>query len=190
MRDYGQIQCSFWVSAAEEGWSSNAKLLGAYLLTGPHSNGIGCYRLPDAYVQDDIGWPSETVSETFRELFANGFCNRFGQVVFVPKFLRWNGVANGNVAKARFREWELLPSGPAKIATASALLTFCGYLRDAEKRILTEVSNRSPNGLETVSDEGLKPNGKQKPNLTYPNQTVSLSEESISKAASGSKGGW
>jgi len=58
MRTYGQIQCSFWSDPDFADLSDQAKLLATYLLTGTHSNGLGCYRLPNEYVIADLGWDS------------------------------------------------------------------------------------------------------------------------------------
>src|SRR5690606_12761100 len=102
MREYGQVQSAFWQSPDAQAWSDTGKLLALYLLTGPHANGLGCYRLPDGYVMADLGWSAERVSKGFEELSSNGFANRLEGVVFIPNFLRWNRIANGNVAKARF----------------------------------------------------------------------------------------
>lgn len=140
MREYGQVQSSFWQSKDFEGFSDSAKLLALYLLTGPHTNGIGCFRMTDGYVTDDLGWPTETVSKAFAELSANGFAYRFGKVVFLPNFLRWNTIANGNVAKARFKEFDALPKGEAKAAVARAMLTFYVFWAEAEKTVLETVS--------------------------------------------------
>lgn len=157
MREYGQIQCSFWQRASEEGWSNDAMILGAYLLTGPHSNGIGCYRLPDGYISDDLGWVPERVTQTLSELFRKGFCNRFGTVVLIPKFLRWNPISNANVAKAREQEFEAIPNEAAKSAAALALLEFGNHW-----------GNGFRNRLETLSK------GFAKQNPTQPNPTLPI----------------
>lgn len=159
MREYGQIQCAYWQHASEQGWSTDAMLLGAYLLTGPHSNGIGTFRVPTGYIQDDLDWDRERVSETLAELSDKGFCKVFGRVVHIPKFLRWNPIANGNVAKARAAEFEALPSEDAKAAAAPSLLAFGNHWPD-------DFRNR----LETLS----KRYGEQdptQPNPTQPNPT-------------------
>lgn len=111
MREYGQVQCSFWTDPDVQGLSDSSTLLAVYLLTGPHSNGIGCYRLPDGYIQADLGWSPETINESFSELLEAGFAYRCQDTGFVviPKFLRWNRIANGNVATARQREFESIP---------------------------------------------------------------------------------
>ena len=48
--------------------SNEAKLLALYLLTGPHTNMLGCFRLPASYVAEDLGWDLKTVSKRFNEL--------------------------------------------------------------------------------------------------------------------------
>jgi hypothetical protein len=149
MREYGQVQSAFWQSPDAQAWSDTGKLLALYLLTGPHANGLGCYRLPDGYVMADLGWDSERVSKGFEELFRNGFANRIDGVVLLPNFLRWNKIANGNIAKARFGEFESLPKGEAKTLAARAMLEFCQHWDDESKTVLETVcqtvSKRIPN---------------------------------------------
>ena len=134
-------------------------LLGAYLLTGPHSNGIGTFRVPAGYIQDDLGWDRERVTETLSELSAKGFCKVFGKVVHIPKFLRWNPIANGNVAKARQAEFESVPSDQAKQAAARAMLDFGNHWADGFR-----------NRLETLSKRYAEQEPTQ-PNPTQPNPT-------------------
>ncbi|MFW6024047.1 MAG: hypothetical protein ACOC8P_00330 [Dichotomicrobium sp.] len=162
MREYGQIQCSFWQRACEEGWSNDAMLLGTYLLTGPHSNGVGCYRLPGGYISDDLDWDAERVEQTLSELSEKGFCKRFGRVVFIPKFLRWNAISNANVAIARQKEFEAIPNDEAKKHAARAMLDFGNHW-----------DNGFVKRLETLS-KGL---GKQEPNQPNPNQPESTQPE-------------
>lgn len=158
MREYGQVQSSFWQSVDAQAFSDVGKLLALYLLTGPHTNGIGCYKLPDGYVMADLGWNPETVSKGFAELSANGFANRFDGVVFIPNFLRWNRIANGNIATARFGEWEMLPKGEAKRLAARAMLEFCGHWSESQKKVLETVPQTVP---QTVC--------QPEPNPTQPN---------------------
>lgn len=145
MREYGQVQCAFWQSDDALNTSDAGKLLAVYLLTGPHSNGIGCYRCPDGYVMADLGWSAERVSEGFAELSRNGFAYRFDGVVFLPNFLRWNRVANGNVATARLAEFDALPKGEAKARTAASILKHVKHLSNEARTVLQTVA-------ETVSE--------------------------------------
>ncbi|GLQ45666.1 hypothetical protein GCM10007862_07170 [Dyella lipolytica] len=159
MREYGQVQSAFWQSPDAQSWTDSAKLLALYLLTGPHANGLGCYRLPDGYIMADLGWDAETVSEGFAELSRNGFAYRFEGVVFTPNFLRWNRIANGNIAKARFAEFESLPKGEAKVRVARTMLEFS-----------TQWSIEDRTVLETVSQTVSERYANQNPTLPNPTQ--------------------
>lgn len=156
MREYGQIQCSFWSDPDAQGLSDDGKLLACYLMTGPHSNGIGCYRLPDGYIQADLGWTQQRVSKGFAELFQIGFSERCETTFFVliPKFLKWNPIANGNVAKAREKEFEAISK------KASVFAKLCDSL--------ARFGNHWANGFETV----LKEYAKQEPTLPEPEPTL------------------
>ena len=141
MREYGQVQCAFWHSDDASSWSDQAKLMALYLKTGPHSNGIGAYALPEGYVMADLGWDVDTVRERFAELHAKQYAYRFGTVVFLPTYLRWNAFANWQVATARFREWQALPKGDGKAHAARAMLTFSLHLKDEQRAELETVSH-------------------------------------------------
>lgn len=164
MREYGQIQSAFWQSEGVESMSDRGKLLACYLLTGPYTNGLGCFRVTDGNIMDDLGWASETVSETLSELYRIGFAYRLGKVAFLPNFLRWNGIANPNVAKARIKELETLPTNDAKALAARALLKFCGYLTADHETVLQTLS-------QTVSETVLQTLSKQNPTQPNPEPT-------------------
>ena len=55
-RDYGQIQSAFWTHPKIRSVGPDAKLIAAYLLTSPHTNGLGCFYLPLGYVATDLGY--------------------------------------------------------------------------------------------------------------------------------------
>lgn len=111
MREYGQVQCAIWTDPEIQSLSDKAVLLITYLLTGPHSNGLGCYRLPDGYIQADRGWSAADVKKSFSELEEIGFAVRCEMTGFVliRNFLKWNPISNGNVARARQKEFETVP---------------------------------------------------------------------------------
>lgn len=168
MREYGQVQSAFWQSGDAQACTDVGKLLALYLLTGPHANGIGCYKLPDGYVMADLGWTAETVSKGFAELSGNGFANRFDGVVFIPNFMRWNRIANGNIATARFGEWEMLPKGEAKRLAARAMLEFSHHWSEAQKELLETVP-------QTVTQTVCQP--EPNPEKTQPREDPTQNEE-------------
>ena len=164
MREYGQVQTTFWARSAL--LSDRGKLLALYLLSGPHSTGLGCFRLPYGYVVADLGWTQDSARKAFAELSRNGFGDRFEDVVFIPKFLKFNGITNPNVALARQKEYEALPNGEAKSLVARAMLTF---------------GNHWQNGFETVLETDAGGFAKQEPTQPNPypkeNRTKPISAE-------------
>jgi hypothetical protein len=54
MRSYGSVHTKFWINSDVQLLSPNAKLLALYLLTSPHTNMLGCFRLPIGYVVEDL----------------------------------------------------------------------------------------------------------------------------------------
>ncbi|MBZ7451319.1 hypothetical protein FMJ32_27680 [Klebsiella michiganensis] len=91
--------------------SDDARLLALYLLTGQHTNMIGCFRLPDGYVSEDLAWTPERVSKGFDELSANGFATRdsSSKWVLIRNFLSWNSVENPNQGIAALRLFDQVP---------------------------------------------------------------------------------
>lgn len=136
-RDYGRVHTAFWNSQAIRSLSDRGKLLANYLLTGPHTNSIGAYLLPDAYIGDDLGWDGKTVTAAIKELTGAGFCERFadGRHIVICKFLEWNPIENPNVGKAAVRQVEQLPVDPAAKHVLEGLQA---------------CSKHFPNGIETV----------------------------------------
>lgn len=153
MRQYGLVLSRFWLNhdlkAANQA-APHARELACYLVSSPHCNGIGCYPLPLGYVTSDLGYRFETVSKGLGELFRVGFsayCERT-EYVLVRRFLRWNPLANANVAKARAQEFEGVPSEFAHLVDlAGDLLEFGAHFSDDFNARL----ERFANGSETVS---------------------------------------
>lgn len=112
MRDYGKVNTAFWGSDDIRALSDDGKLLALYLMTGPHTNLIGCFRVPDGYVSEDLGWDVERVSEGFQNLQENGFATRDprSKWVFIHKFLKWNEIENPNQGKAAVKLFDQIPA--------------------------------------------------------------------------------
>lgn len=112
MRDYGKVHTSFWTSSTIRALSEDGRYLAIYLLTSPHSNIAGTFRLPDGYVCEDLGWSSQRVSKGFAELFRNGFATRCEATkwVWVIKHLEWNPPENPNQRKSAAKIVGTVPS--------------------------------------------------------------------------------
>lgn len=161
MREYGQVQCAFWSDPDIASLSDDGRLLAIYLLTCSHSNGLGCYRLPDGYVQADLGWVPERVSKAFQELFEIGFSKRCKRSFFVliPKFLKWNPIQNGNVAKARINEFRLVSENTEIFnELVAALLKYGNHWPKDFETLLKGYGKQDP-----IQPEPIRPNSNTPP---------------------------
>ena len=111
MRDYGKVYTSFWTSETTRGLSDRGRVLAIYLLSSPHSNMIGCFRVPDGYVAEDLNWSLETVSKGFDELLNAGFATRdsVSKWVCVHQFLAWNEIENPNQGVSAIKLTDQIP---------------------------------------------------------------------------------
>lgn len=148
MREYGMIYSAFWTSATAQGFSDDAKMLGAYLLTCSHGTIAGVCRLSDGYVSDDLNWSVERVVKGFGELFSKGFADRCGTTkwVWIRKFLEWNRPENPNQWKAVRKAVNQIPS------QCSWLTEFIAFLRKRDPDAPESQSNPSGTVTQTVSE--------------------------------------
>lgn len=174
MRDYGVIHTAYWTDEKISALSVPAKLLGAYLLTCPHSNAIGCFRLPLGYISEDLRWDAKTVRDALAELAGINFICREDASgwTFIRKFLEHNTIENPNVGKACMRMVDAVPSSfPFFGLLITALEPYekrfpDGYL-DGLRRKIKQPLNGSVNGSGNGSPNGSgnrMPNPEPEPN--------------------------
>lgn len=153
MRDYGQVYSTFWTSQTTSGLTDDGKLLALYLMTCPHANGLGCFRLTDGYVMDDLRWVRERVTKGFAELLANGWANRCETTgwVLISKHLYWNKPENPNQVKSVARLASMVPlnaniTGALKAALDQYVATndadASKQLSEAKKRLSSETVSK------------------------------------------------
>lgn len=152
-RSYNIVRPRFWAWAKEKELSAAARELALYYLTSPHTNGIGCFRLPIAYIAKDLGTVPGTVRKTVSKLSPIGFLHHEDSTgwVFIVGFLDHNPIANINVGKS------LLPFIEAIPRKAPSYKAFLDTLeRSAERfpegfldRMRNGIANGSPNGMPT-----------------------------------------
>lgn len=123
MREYGKIHSSFWTSQDIREAGEDGRTLAAYLLTSPHSNMLGCFRVPLAYVSDDLKWPLERVLEGFEKLSQRVWLtfDKGSEWVVIHKFLKWNQPENPNVVRASEKLFAQIPSS----SNVKAILAWC-----------------------------------------------------------------
>lgn len=145
-RHYGKIHGTFWTSPTIRALGDDGRTLAAYLLTSPHTTMLGCFRAPDAYVSEDIGWPPERVRAAFDVLHQNGFATRDQAFwVVIHRFLFWNTLDNGNQCKAAMKGFHQLPES-AKPSVARGLAQFGEWVpQDVLRPFIENRSGTVPN---------------------------------------------
>jgi hypothetical protein len=145
VRSYGRIQTQFWTDEKILRLTDGAKLLMSYFLTGPHTNAIGCFRLPSGYIEADFGWVTETVTQTVSELLREGLILRDQKTgwTLLPNFLKHNPIENPNVAKAAMPLIEAIPQTLEMFSVFIKALE--PYAERFPKGFLNGLANRYPN---------------------------------------------
>lgn len=124
-RGYGKFQVSYWRHHKIRALGEDARWMGAYLLTSPHSNSIGSYLLPDGYAAGDLQWSQERVSQSLSELFAKGFALRFvlnPDYICVCDHFQWNRPESPNVVKNMIAQFDVLPRDVVRIYALAGIL--------------------------------------------------------------------
>lgn len=161
MRDFGRVRTAFWDDPDVKGCSAAAKMMALYLITSQHTNAIGLFRLPIAYMQDDTGLTKQQVEQAFSELRDIGYvehCERLPWI-WIPKFLKHNAPENSNVWRKCVKDLISVPyecntaarsvAGQLqKIASESRFKNGQTCLKEHE---ITDLE-RFRNGIETVTD--------------------------------------
>lgn len=100
-RDYGRIKTAFWTSRDLRDLPRGVRETAAYLLTGPHTTALGCFRLPLGYVAEDMGLSIEEVRADIAALTARGWLiyDEKEKFVWIKKFLAHNEPESENVWK-------------------------------------------------------------------------------------------
>lgn len=73
---YGKVKETFWTDKKIRSLPDDAKLLALYFMTGPHRNLLGCMRVPDGYLMEDLGWDAAKLKDAIRMLCDKAFICR------------------------------------------------------------------------------------------------------------------
>ncbi len=177
-RDYGKVRAQFWDDDALRELSIEANYLALYLITSRHTNAVGCFRLPAAYILNDTRLDKKTLDRALAELSSVGYaiaCEK-APWIYIPNFLRHNPPENPNVWRKCVKELSEIPAAvSAGGQIASDLLGIADedrMSRDGSKnRVSDEEKSRVQqyrNGFDTVED-GLTPIPLPSPNHVQAN---------------------
>lgn len=135
---YGKVKDTFWTDEKVAHYSDDAKLLALYLLTGPHRNLIGCMRLPDGYIMEDIGWDKKRIGKSLAELQERGFIVRdTSGWTHVVNQLRHDPLTSPNHVKAAGKLAESVPSGAVRDSLVEKLREAIEDLPDSYEKEVT-----------------------------------------------------
>jgi hypothetical protein len=100
---YGKVNDAFWESRRIDTLSDRAALLGLFLITGPHRNAIGCFRLGIGAITDEPRfkkWGIEGVYDALSELLRMGFIVRDEATdwTFITNHLKHDPIKGGKAA--------------------------------------------------------------------------------------------
>ncbi len=153
---YVRVKRRFWTDEKSGLVSANLKLLLFYLITTPHGNMLGLYRLPDEYGARDIGWSLEEYRENFAQAVALGFVEHDPETstVFVRNYLKHNPLENGNQVTGALKCLEELPTSPLFRSLADTV-TALGkqYLEPLRKRLLERLAEPYGDPGHRISDQ-------------------------------------
>lgn len=111
MRDYGVVRVRFWEWAKRKHLDAAEREVALYLLTSPHCNSLGCFRLPMAYLCDDLGREAAMVVRAVARLREIGFLERdeASGWTWLVGYLQHNPIPNRNVGKAVEKQVDAVP---------------------------------------------------------------------------------
>jgi DnaD/phage-associated family protein len=111
---YATVRTEIWRNPDFRGLPKDLKMLFLYLLTSEHSNMIGYYYLPIAYIHHDTQFPYEQVPSLLRDL-----CDREKihydferEVVLIEKYIDQNPLRGDNHRRGAELACATVPKGP------------------------------------------------------------------------------
>lgn len=163
---YAKVYTRLWTDPAFRAWSDDARFTAVYLLTCPHRNTEGLFRLPMAYVLHDLGWPEERLVAALAELDAAGFIARdpAADLIWLREVLAADPPAGGNQVKGAVRALADVPESPLRGEYLADARTACPELAKALEADLgwVETADSDPceapsKGFQEAPSKGLPP---------------------------------
>lgn len=173
-RDYGRIRSQFWTDEKVKSWPLDLKAVASYLMTCEHATALGAFRLPAAYMSDDLDIAPSQARAYLTQLEALGFIKVCASGwIWIVNYLRHNRPENVNVWK-HIRA--LANAMPVNVSFRAAVLETIERRHDEPKTAVSEgekepeetVLKPYANGSETISNNNTEPNPTE-PNRTQPN---------------------
>jgi len=144
-RPYWRVSPAFWTDEKVVEWDQDTRYLALYILTCPHRNLEGLFRLPKGYILDDLGWDADRLAEPFQQLLDEGFMEYDGRarLCLIVNALQYQAPDNEDHAKAGVKQLAELP----KSGLFRRLLELAEVYRPVlAKVLLAQMPDRYPGG--------------------------------------------
>ena len=128
MRDFSKVSTTLWDSERFTGLGNDdARLLFVYILTSPHANSAGCYKLSDAYASADLRWTVHRYQEARQALIDSGMIEFDAKhaVVLIAKWFDHNPPMNPSHKNGTRGQLAKVPSEPLREKAEAALKAKC-----------------------------------------------------------------
>lgn len=114
MREYGKVATRFWTDPEVLKLSPTAKMVFLYLLAGPETNLIGCFRVTHMHVAASEVCSPDEAEAALVELAGTDLLeyDTEAKVVFLPNFLKYNPICNASSGKAALKALKTVPDSP------------------------------------------------------------------------------
>ena len=91
---YSKVEARFWLDEKVQALSIDGHYLMLYLLTTPHKNVVGCYKLPKSYAQEDTCLTEERFNTAWEEVIKSGMIlyDNLTKTVLVRNYLKYNPI--------------------------------------------------------------------------------------------------
>ena len=108
---YHKISSKFWTDEKVINWDNDARILAIYLLTCPHRNTEGIFRLPKQYIMADLQWSLEQLHKPFAKLLNDGFIeyDERVNVMLLTRAIKYNPPQNPNQETSAIKGLKELP---------------------------------------------------------------------------------
>ena len=113
---FAQVSPQFWTDPVVAQWNDAQQKLALYLLTCPHRNLQGLYRLSIRYAAEDLGWSEQKTKRTLERLIEDGFAeyDDDAKVVFLPRTLAYYMPKSEAQVKGAVAALATVPATPLK----------------------------------------------------------------------------
>ena len=166
---YVRIATKFWADEKVVDLDPETKLLYLYILSCPHSNMAGYYRLPKPYIQADLKLSEKGLTKGFDKLLSKGlikYCEK-SSVILIPNYYKYNSIQNKNQAIGAVNRTSELPRNSLVEDYVQAIKTYANNQKE-------ELCKGLPKGF----DKGLpKGSGNTEPELELDSDSDTDSEK-------------